>query len=630
MEGYPYISNIASPKDVKALTPKEAETLCAEIRAFLTDAVAKCGGHLASNLGVTELTVALHRVFDSPRDRLIFDVGHQSYVHKILTGRAEAFDTLRMPGGLSGFPRRAESEHDPFGTGHSSTSLSAALGFAAADALRGDDRFTVAIVGDGAYTGGMIHEALNNCDKHVKLILVLNDNEMSISPNTGRFARYLSRIRMSGTYRATKQKTKQIFSHIPLIGRPLTAFVARIKSCLRGALYRKNYFEELGFSYLGPVDGHDLSKLEAVLRKAKREDNVTVVHVRTKKGKGDPLAEADPTAYHGLSPEWEGTDASSSFSAVAAAALTELAEKDESVCAVTAAMGEGTGLSAFAKKHPARYFDVGIAEEHALTFSAGLAASGMKPYFGVYATFLQRAYDNLLHDVALQALPVRILVDRAGLSYGDGATHHGIFDVAFASHIPGVTILSPATFGSLRAMIAASGDIDTPLLIRYPKGGEDPRVAQLFYPDGDYGDYGLRSLGVRDPDAVIIACGSAVSRALDAVLLLGKANVRTEILLAEALAPYDVLAARVTLAVKKDIPIFFLEEGIRDGGAGMLLGERLSRVFAEAGRVLRYRILAVDGHFAIPDTLTDLCEYCEIDGVSVARAVAEAIAAESL
>ena len=630
MQDYPFIARIKSPLDVKSLSHEEALVLCREIREFLADTVSKRGGHLASNLGVTELTVALHRVFDSPHDRLIFDVGHQSYVHKILTGRAEAFDTLRMPGGLSGFPRRAESEHDPFGTGHSSTSLSAALGFAAADALRGDARFTVAVVGDGAYTGGMIHEALNNCDKHARLLLVLNDNEMSISPNTGRFARYLSRIRMSRTYRATKQKTRRILSRIPLLGRPLTALFAHTKAHLREALYRKNYFEELGFSYFGPVDGHDLLKLEAVLREAKTEKNVTVVHVHTKKGKGDPLAEADPTAYHGVSPKGGGEGQASSFSAVAAEALTALADGDGAVCAVTAAMGEGTCLSAFAKKHPSRYFDVGIAEEHALTFSAGLAAAGMKPYFGVYATFLQRAYDNLLHDVALQGLPVRILVDRAGLSYGDGATHHGIFDIAFASHIPGITLLAPATYGSLRAMMAASGEISAPLVIRYPKGAEDDRVSRLFYPDGDYRGYGLRALGVKDPDAVIVACGTAVSRALDAVLLLGKANVRTEILLAEALAPYDVLAARVTLAVKKDIPIFFLEEGIRDGGAGMLLGERLSRVFAEAGRVLRYRILAIDGHFAIPDTLADLCEYCGIDGVSVARAVAEAIAAESL
>ena len=445
MNEYPYLDGVRSPEALKKLPQEELSPLCVEIRRFLIDKVSRRGGHLASNLGVVELTLALHRVFDSPRDRILFDVGHQSYVHKILTGRAEAFDTLRTPGGLSGFPVRRESPHDPFGTGHSSTSLSAALGFARADALRGEKHFTVAVVGDGAFTGGMIHEALNNCDEKLRLLIVLNDNEMSISRNIGAFARYFSRIRSTGRYGATKRKTRSLLSKLPLVGNGVTRLISAAKKRIKRHVYRNNYFEELGLAYLGPVDGHDEEALERVFREARLRDAASVVHVHTQKGKGYPCAEEDPTAFHGVSPQTVGEKMS--FQRVAVRTLTEMAREDGSICAVTAAMGEGTGLSYFEEVFPKRYFDVGIAEEHALTFSAGLAATGLKPYFAVYSTFLQRAYDNLLHDVALQGLPVRILVDRAGLAEGDGATHHGIFDVAFASHVPGISILSPATYG---------------------------------------------------------------------------------------------------------------------------------------------------------------------------------------
>lgn len=625
-EKYPYLDRVASPEALKALSAESIPDLCEEIRRFLIDKVSKRGGHLASNLGVVELSVALHRVFDSPFDRILFDVGHQSYVHKILTGRADAFDTLRTSGGLSGFPVRRESQHDAFGTGHSSTSLSAALGFARADALLGEDRFTVAVVGDGAFTGGMIHEALNNCDGKLRLLIVLNDNEMSISKNIGSFARYFSRIRSSERYGATKRKTRNVLSKIPLVGKPVTLFLSRVKRGIKKRVYRNNYFEELGLAYLGPVDGHDEALLERVLREAKKREGVSVVHVYTQKGKGYPSAEEDPTAFHGVTP---GADAhGASFHEVAARALCAMAREDGRVCAVTAAMGEGTGLSRFGEEFPDRYFDVGIAEEHALTFSAGLAAAGLKPYFAVYSTFLQRAYDNLVHDVALQGLPVRILVDRAGLAEGDGATHHGIFDVAFASHVPHVALYAPATYGSLAAMLAASRTADAPLMIRYPKGTEDERIAPLFYPDGDYENYGVRALGTPSARAVLIAYGNAVSAALDALLLLGKAGVRAEMLLVETLSPYDELAARVITKLPSGVPVFFVEEGIRDGGAGMLLGERLGRVFAACGKSLSYHILGIDGHFAAPDAPTDLRAYCGIDGASVARAVAEALAEE--
>ena len=620
MSRYPYIEKISSPADLKQLSAEELFPLCEELRAFLIEKVTERGGHLASNLGVVELSVALHRVFDSPKDSIIFDVGHQSYVHKILTGRADAFDTLRTPGGLSGFPRREESPHDAFGTGHSSTSLSAALGFAHAAALRGEDRFTVAVVGDGAFTGGMIHEALNNCDKDLRLVIVLNDNEMSISRNTGSFARYFARIRISRRYNATKRKTRKLLLRVPLIGRPLKRFISFLKRKLKRIIYKNNYFEELGFTYLGPVDGHNEAALEKALAEAKTRETVTVVHVLTQKGRGYARAEEDPTAFHGVSPDGAAPRAEESFGSVAAEALAALAVSDSAVCAVTAAMGEGTCLSRFAKQHPDRFFDVGIAEEHALTFSAGLAAAGLKPYFAVYSTFLQRAYDNLLHDVALQGLPVRLLVDRAGLAEGDGATHHGIFDVAFASHIPDVRILAPATHGSLRAMIHDSADAEGPLLIRYPRGAEDSRADALFYPGGDYENYGVRALGTRAPHAVILTYGSALSSVLDAVRMLGEQRIRLEVLLLEALAPYADCAARVAQKLPRGVPVLFVEEGIRDGGAAMLLERHLRASLGEHGKTLRYRTLAIDGHFAAPDAPMPLREHCALDDLAVARA----------
>ena len=620
MKEYPYIRRVDSPAALKKLPKEELFPLCEELRRFLLDKVAKSGGHLASNLGVVELTVALHRVFDSPRDKIIFDVGHQSYVHKILTGRAEGFDELRAPGGLSGFPRRKESEHDAFGTGHSSTSLSAALGFAHAARLSGSGAYTVAVVGDGAFTGGMIHEALNNCDRGLRLVIVLNDNEMSISPSTGRFARHFSRIRISRRYSATKRRTRSALAHIPLVGRGLTRLISRVKRRIRRRVYRHNYFEEMGFTYLGPVDGHDEAAVEKALTEARERGNVTVVHVLTQKGKGYDMAEADPTAFHGVSPQSGKEETGLSFSLVAAETLAALAEEDGDICAVTAAMGEGTCLSRFGEKHPKRYFDVGIAEEHALTFSAGLAAAGYKPYFAVYSTFLQRAYDNLVHDVALQGLPVRILVDRAGLAIGDGATHHGILDVAFASHIPGVAIYSPVTYGSLRAVIRDSRDASVPTLIRYPKGGEDGRVASLFYPTEDYENYGVRALGDTG-EAVILCYGQAVSAVLDAREKLRAEGVSLRVILFEALAPYDALATRVFPHIPENIPVFFAEEGVADGGAGMLLEPRLAALFSAQGRALSYTRIAISDGFAQGERGVPLRASLGVDGDHIAARV---------
>lgn len=612
---YPLLFSINSPADLRAMPSDDIPALCEEIRAFLLETVPLTGGHLASNLGIVELTVALHRVFDTPRDRIIFDVGHQSYVHKLLTGRREAFDTLRTPGGLSGFTRRAESEYDAFGAGHSSTSLSAALGFARADRLAGEDRFTVAVVGDGAYTGGMIHEALNNCAPDLPLVIVLNENEMSISRNIGGFARYIAGIRNSNTYRRAKRLSIRLLLHMPLVGKPLFRLARAMKQAIKNRLYSSNYFEELGLYYLGPADGNSYTETEFLLREAKRKNESVILHVTTKKGKGFPPAEDHPAEYHSV---YVGQDTGEHMPTVAGRALLSLAEADSSVVAITAAMREGTGLSSFFELYPDRAFDVGIAEAHAATFAAGLAAAGMKPYFAVYSTFLQRAYDSLVHDIALQGLSVRLLVDRAGLASGDGPTHHGIFDVSFLSHIPGMRILAPATAGSLAAMLRDSLTAEGPLAIRYENRGDDPAILRAFYPDGDFEAYGVRA-DYKSPleakDGVILTYGAVISEALLAKERLAAEGISVGVLLLECLKPYEDTAERLIPYIAGAERVVFLEEGIRDGGAGLSLGDRLLGL----GMTARYTVLAIDGHFADPDAPTPLRAFCHIAAEDVCR-----------
>ncbi|MBO5755049.1 MAG: 1-deoxy-D-xylulose-5-phosphate synthase [Clostridia bacterium] len=641
-ERFPLLFGISSPEDLKVLSAAEMSDLAEEIRRFLIEKVTVNGGHLASNLGVVELTLAIHRVFSSPEDKILFDVGHQSYVHKLLTGRAERFDTLRQPGGLSGFPSPKESSHDPFVAGHASTSLSAALGFAEAAALSGSDRHTVAVVGDGAFTGGMIHEALNNCHAGLRLVIVLNDNEMSISRNIGLFSRYLSYARASRSYGRTKRGTKRLLQHIPLIGRPTAAMLSFFKKRLRQLLVRDNYFEDLGLSYLGPFDGHNEKALERALAEAKARQKPVILHVCTVKGKGYERAEEDPTAFHGVSPKDKkkkgkkdkkqplvaktGENAKekvapTTFHHAAANALCALAAEDASVCAVTAAMGEGTGLRLFAEQYPKRYFDVGIAEEHAATFSAGLAAAGCKPYFAVYSTFLQRAYDNLLHDVALPALPVRFLIDRASLSAADGATHHGIFDVAFLSHIPEMRLFAPATYGSLEAMLRDSLKAKGPLAIRYPNAAEDDAVRECFYPHGEYGNYGIRFWRDEEADALLLCYGATASIALAAAKKTEKAGIRLGVCLIESLLPYRPVAEKLVSRIKQGLPLFFLEEGIRAGGAGVSLWDEIGRVAPDFCASHSYDVMAIDGHFAVPTHFCDPVSFCGLDAESVATRI---------
>ena len=618
--GYKLLEKINSPEDLKKIDEKDIPELCGEIREFLIDNVGKQGGHLASNLGVTELTVAIHRVFNSPDDHIIFDVGHQSYVHKLITGRRENFENLRKPGGLSGFTSKKESKYDAFGAGHSSTSISAALGFAEADRLKKSDAYSVAVIGDGAYTGGMAHEAINNCDPDLKLIIILNENGMSISVNKGRFASYLSRVRVSKGYQSWKSSTKSILKHIPLLGKSLQSVLAFIKTRFKNLFLSSNYFEDLGLYYIGPVDGNNYNKIEYALKKAKELGKCVIVHVKTIKGKGYESAEKSPDGFHSV---YCGKEKPHTFHSVFADELIKEAERDESIVSVTAAMGIGTGLDRFGEKFPERYFDVGIAEEHALTFSAGLAAAGMKPVVDIYSTFLQRGYDNIVHDICLQNLPVKMIIDRAGLAVSDGATHHGIFDVAFLSHIPNIRIFAPITYGSLRASMREAINADYPTAIRYPNSSENKLVEDMFYPNGDFDNFGVRANFDKDnaPSLVYITYGGIINSVISAADILKNRGIRAGIILLERIKPYDLIVKEIGEYIVSAKKILFVEEGIRNGGAGMLLLDALKKNGIKLSA--EYEHLAIDDNFASPTEICDIYEYLGLSPERLAEKIIE-------
>lgn len=579
-----YLPDIHTPADLRALPAEAIPTLCEEIRETLVETVTQNGGHLASNLGAVELSVAMHRVFDCPRDHFIFDVGHQSYVHKLLTGRYESFSTIRKGGGLSGFTKRSESEYDCFGAGHSSTSLSAALGFAQGDRMSGSDAFTLAVIGDGAFTGGMVHEALNNITPGLRLIIILNENEMSISKNIGRFATHMAKLRRKSGYFKTKKGISRFLKRIPLIGNALFCAARDTKKAFKNALYGSNYFEDLGLYYLGPADGNDYEAVEALLTEAKKQGDNVVIHLKTRKGKGYAPAEAEPGRYHGMPPA--GTVAKENFSHRLGEILIRESAKDDRICAITAAMSEGTGLESFREACPHRFFDVGIAEEHALTFAAGLAANGYKPVTAIYSSFLQRSYDQIIHDVALQNLPVLTCIDRAGLNAGDGPTHHGIFDVSFLSAIPQVKIYTPITFAGLEVSVKKALAEGVPAAIRYPNGGEDDLLKATFYPDGEPTDVGVRESNPANPaipDAVIVTHGRITREALAARERLATEGILVGILLCEYIKPYEALAEEITARLPAGVPVLFVEEEIRAGGFGMMLTDALRRNGGLAG-----------------------------------------------
>ncbi len=616
---YKILNTVNNPSDLKNVDVKDLPLLCEEIRRFLVDKVSVTGGHLASNLGVVELSVALHRVFSTPKDHIIFDVSHQSYVHKMLTGRRDEFDTLRQNGGMSGFTKRDESEHDAFGTGHSSTSVSAALGFAEADKLSGNDAYSIAVLGDGAFTGGMVHEAFNNLDRSLKLIVILNENEMSISKNTGRFADGLLRIRMSTSYFRTKSVTARVLRAIPLVGRGALDLLKRIKKFFKNSIYGSNYFENMGLYYLGPVDGNDIEEMIDVLELAKKQSDSVIIHIKTKKGKGYELAEASPDKYHSMAPLGEKSEGS--FSSAFGNSLVKKAQEDERIVAITAAMCSGTGLDGFKDKYQERFFDVGIAEEHAVTFAGGLTANGMRPVVAIYSTFLQRAYDNIIHDVALQGLPVCFAIDRAGLNPSDGPTHHGIFDVAFLSEIPNMKIYTPATYGALERALDEALTLDVPTAVRYPRGAESPLVKEHFYQDGASG-VGIRCDFTKGEklDAVIITHSRIGCEAIKARKSLLDKGVKVGIILLEFLKPYGECAALIDEAIKDtSFPIITLEEEIRNGGAGMLIRDELCRHFGYSPS--RFSIMAIDDNFAFGKKDEEIYESLGISAKDVEKEI---------
>ena len=613
---YRFLDGINSPSDLKKINRSDIPALSGEIRDFLIENAKEKGGHLASNLGVVELTLALHTVFDSPKDHILFDVGHQSYVHKIITGRRERFTDLRVPGGLCGFTSMRESEHDAFGAGHSSTSVSAALGLAQADALSGREAYAVCVTGDGAFTGGMVHEALNNCPKDLPLIIVLNENGMSISSNKGAFASYLSRVRVSKGYRKLKDNTKNFIDKIPLIGKPLHRFCSVLKDFIKGIVYKPNYFEELGLYYIGPIDGHNYGKICNALELAKNTGKACVVHVKTVKGKGYAPAESSPDGYHSMV---TASDVGS-FHSVFANKLLSLAENDSRIVGVTAAMGIGTGLDRFGEAYPDRYFDVGIAEQHALTFAAGLAAGGMTPFVPIYSTFLQRGYDSLLHDIALQDLPVKIMIDRAGLAVGDGATHHGIFDVSFISHIPNMTLLAPAGYGSLNEMTAYAAECDGPVAIRYPNAAEPSDVLLRFRSVRNSAECRISADYDRDsiPEYIFITYGSLVSRVVSAADMLRSEGMSVGVILVETIKPYGPVAREILPMLSGAKRVLYAEEGIKNGGAAEITREELILAGMDIG-VTDYKIAAIDDNFASPDSICDLYDFVGLSAEGLAK-----------
>lgn len=575
---YKILDSINSPSDLKKLSYSELATLSGELRDYVIKVVSENGGHLASNLGVVELTLALHRVFDTPEDKIVWDVGHQSYVHKILTGRRAEFVTLRKKGGISGFPKREESSHDAFETGHSSTSISAALGLAKARDLAGENHSVVAVIGDGALTGGMAFEALNHAgDFPTNLIVILNDNEMSISHNIGGLSNYLSRIRTEPAYFKLKSEIETILNRIPVVGKSVFKMAEGLRDWFKYLVVPGVIFEELGFKYLGPIDGHDVKKLEEVIKRAKSYNGYPVlIHVVTVKGKGYPIAETKPNMYHGINPffiengELKKKNSKKTYSEVFGDTLLELAEKNEKIVAVSAAMSEGTGLAGFAEKYKSRFFDVGIAEQHAVTFCAGMAAGGYKPVFAVYSTFLQRAYDQIVHDVCMQNLPVIFAVDRAGIVGSDGETHQGVFDITYLRHIPNLIIMSPKDGKELSEMLKLAVTLEGPAAIRYPRGN----AREFEYAETPL-ELGKSEILEEGEDGVIISEGNMVYRALEVCEKLKQAGRSFTIVNARFIKPLDEKLI-LELSGKHKV-IYTLEDNIVSGGFGSSILELLSR-----------------------------------------------------
>ncbi len=616
------LEKIQSPKDVGVLDPTELPGLASEIREEILKVCAANGGHLAASLGTVEIAVALHHVFPEAETRMIWDTGHQAYAHKLLTGRLSDFHTLRQKDGISGFLKRSESPHDHFGAGHACTALSASVGFSAAARLRGRDSRTIAIMGDGAATGGLVYEAINNAKAHGgRLLVILNDNEMSISPNVGAITRVLTRLTSTRTFLGMESASWKILGRVPRIGGALRNLARRAKHGLKHMILPSNFFEDFGFKYFGPIDGHDIKTMVTTLGQLKRIDEPVVLHVLTNKGRGYVIAEKDPTKYHGFAPfdPLTGEKISSgtsplSYTEAFGKALVELAERDKRVVGITAAMAPGTGLAEFSRRFPERYFDVGIAEPHAVTFAAGLAADGLRPVVAIYSTFLQRAFDMLVHDVALQKLPVIFALDRAGLVGEDGPTHHGVLDLGYLRMVPGMVVMAPSDENELRRMMATALDYEKgPIALRYPRGaglGLEEVCAMDPIPIG-------RSRCLREGEGTVIwAIGSMVQSALQAAEILNTDGIQVKVVDARFAAPLDEEALRVD--ARNAAILITVEENSPVGG----FGEGVAAFLRENGNDrLRHLALSLPSEFVGQGSRGELLREIGLDGEGIARSV---------
>lgn len=572
------LDKINNPEDLRKLNLKEKEQLAKEIRKKVIKTVSVTGGHLASNLGVTELTIALHSVFNTPKDKIVWDVGHQTYVHKILTGRKDKLDTLRQLGGISGFPKIKESEYDSFDTGHSSTSISVALGMARARDIKKEDNNVIAVIGDGALTGGMALEALNDAgNSKTKLIVILNDNEMSISKNVGGISQFLTKMRTRKFYKKSNNSIRKALEKTPKIGTPIIRLARRIKYSLKQLVLPNMFFEDLGFKYLGPVDGHDIERIEWVLKLAKKEQEPVLVHVITKKGKGYKPAEENPDKFHATGSFEIETgkpkkEKKKDYSAVFGEKIVDLAKNNEKIVAITAAMADGTGLKQFKEKYPDRFFDVGIAEQHAVSLAAGMAKEGLKPVVPIYSSFYQRAYDQVIHDICIEGLPVVLCVDRAGVVGNDGETHQGLLDLAFFNIVPNLSIMAPKDFKELEDMLEYAIKLNSPVVIRYPRGGESEQVKFEKHEEIKQGKAETIKEG---KDVSIIAIGKMVAKGLEMSQELEKQGKSVELINARFLKPFD--EEKIIETITKTKNVITIEDSSIIGG----LGARVKEIIAE-------------------------------------------------
>ena len=612
------LEKIEQSSDIKKLKEEEYPVLAKEIRQFLLEKISKTGGHLASNLGVVELTMALHLAFDLPKDKIVWDVGHQAYTHKLLSGRRGGFNDLRQFGGMSGFPKRKESPYDAFDTGHSSTSISAGLGIAQARDILGEDYSVISVIGDGALTGGMAYEALNNAAQMKKnFIIILNDNEMSISPNVGGMSKYLGSVRTGEGYTALKKGVENALNAIPGVGRSIATGVSMVKNSIKQFFVPGMLFEDMGITYLGPVDGHDVNAMVQVLKEAKRMRKAVLVHVITKKGKGYGPAEQNPARFHGVDAFDVKTGKSikekiyPSYTDVFSEKMCELAGKNPKIVALTAAMADGTGLSKFSKEYPNRFFDVGIAEGHEVTSAAGMASAGLKPVVAVYSSFLQRGYDQVLHDVCIQELPVLFAIDRAGLVGSDGETHQGIFDISFLSLVPGMSIMAPKNLWELEKMLEFGVEFDGPMAVRYPRGQAYRGLEEFLAPV----EYGKAEMLYEEKDIALFALGSMVSTGEHVREKLKNKGYSCTLVNARFVKPFDTVMIDQLCQTHK--LIVTMEENVLRGGMGMCITKYIHDNYPKM-RVIQ---VALPDAYVEHGNVTALREMLGIDSDSVIRQI---------